>query len=506
MVDIKTEDDIERLRQIAMLQDAEIAKLHERIAVVSAENKKLREQEQGRLQEELRAVKQHLEKLQKMQFGASSEKRKRDEKKENDNKSQKKRKRSGPTPQPNLEKQEEWFELDEPDEVCPECGDPLKEMGDLAEESEMIDIIERKFVVKQVKRQKYTCRCCGHIEAALGPKKLRGTRRYSPEFVLEVATNKYLDHLPLTRQARRMKRQGLTVTSQTLWDQIDKLAEHVETTYLGIKHWIFGADVVGMDETTWRLMKKGRTKRWQMWAIRGRGAMWFALRDSRSGNTAAELLDGFEGWLITDGYEAYDKAVRQVDGTIRQAGCWSHARRKFIDAESNDPQRAEEALDLIGKLYEVEARARDPDEGWELLEWRQKLRAEKSKPILDQLRDWAEGQPVLPRSPIGKAIKYLKARWPRLTRFVDQPELWLDNNPTERGIRGPVVGRKNHYGSRSRRGTEVAAMLYTIFETAKICGVDPRDYIRRVVINDIDNPHTVTLPEPIEKVMNEVQD
>ena len=188
----------------------------------------------------------------------------------------------------------------------------------------MIDVVERKFVVKQVNRQKYTCRDCGHIEAALGPKKLRGTRRYSPEIALEVATNKYLDHLPLTRQVRRMKRQGLDVTSQTLWDQLDKLADHIETTYLGIKHWIFGADVVGMDETTWRLMKKGRTKKWQMWAIRGRGAMWFALRDSRSGTTAAKLLEGFDGWLVTDGYRGYDRAVRRVEGEIRHAGCCTH--------------------------------------------------------------------------------------------------------------------------------------------------------------------------------------
>ena len=320
MVDIQTEDDIERLRQVAVLQDAEIAKLHERIAAISAENEMLRKQKQGRLQNELRAVKQHLEKLQKMQFGASSEKRARDKKRKKKRR-RKKRRRSGPTPQPDLDTQVEWFTLDEPDEICPECGDPLEEMGDLAEESEMIDVVERRFVVKQVKRQKYTCRCCGHIEAALGPKKLRGTTRYSPEFAIEVATNKYLDHLPLTRQARRMKRQGLHVTSQTLWDQLDRLADHIETTYLGIKYWIFGADVVGMDETTWRLMKKGRTKKWQMWAIRGRGAMWFALRDSRSGATAAELLEGFEGWLITDGYKGYDKAVRQLDTSVRQAGC-----------------------------------------------------------------------------------------------------------------------------------------------------------------------------------------
>ena len=291
----------------------------------------------GRLQQELREIKQHHEKLQKMQFGASSEKRERDEKRRT-RRRRKKRRRSGPTPQPDLDKRVEWFELDEPDQICPECGDSFEQMGDLAEESEMIDVVERTFVVKQVRRHKYTCRCCGLIEAALGPKKLRGTRRYSPEFALEVATYKYLDHLPLARQARRMGLQGLNVTSQTLWDQLDKLADHVETTYLGIKHWIFGADIVGMDETTWRLMKKGRTKKWQMWAIRGRGAMWFARRDSRSGNTAAKLLEGYDGWLITDGYEGYKKAVRQVDGTIRQAGCCTfQTSRTILDANSSTP-------------------------------------------------------------------------------------------------------------------------------------------------------------------------
>jgi transposase len=335
----------------------------------------------------------------------------------------------------------------------------------------------------------------------LGPDKLRKTRRYSPEVAIEVAINKYLDHLPLARQVRRMERQGLRIDTQTLWDQLDKLADHIETTYLGIKHWIFGGDVMGMDETSWPLMKKGNTKTWQMWAMHGRGASFFAIRDSRSGKTAIELLHGFSGWLITDGYQAYPMAVRESEGNIRLVGCWAHVRRKFIDAEKNNPALAEEALDMIGELYEIESRARDPDEGWKLLEWCQKLREEESKPVLNRLKLWSESQSALPRSNIGKAIKYMRAMWPRLVLFADHPELWIDNNPTERGIRGPVVGRKNFYGSRSRRGTEVAAMLYTICETAKVCGVNPRDYLRRVVMNDIKSPHTVTLPRPIEEVM-----
>ena len=124
----------------------------------------------------------------------------------------------------------------------------------------MIDVVERQFVLKKIKRQKYTCRGCGHIDTALGPLKLRKTRRYTLDFTVEVALDKYLDHIPLARQVRKMKREGLRIDTQTLWDQLHKLADHLETTYLGIKHWILGGDVMGMDETSWPLMKKGKNQ------------------------------------------------------------------------------------------------------------------------------------------------------------------------------------------------------------------------------------------------------
>lgn len=500
-IDLQTEADPERLRQVATLQEAEIAKLNERIAMLAAENEKLREAKQGRLQHELEAVQEHLEKLQRMQFGARSEKRKRDEERA-EKPRRKKRSRTGPTPQPNLPRVDAYFELDEPDKMCPECGDDLEEMGNQCEESELIDVVERRFVVKQVRRQKYRCRC-GHIEAALGPRKLRGARRYSPEFAIEVATNKYLDHLPLTRQVRRMERQGLQVSSQTLWDQLNRLGDHVETTYLGIREYIRSAHVLGMDETTWKMMDRPGSKKWQMWVMRGRGAVWFALRNSRSGETAADLLGDFSGWLICDGYKGYETAVRQARGSPRIANCWAHARRKFWDARSSYPTACEEILELIGNLYEVEAKAKEPPDDFEggLLDWRRQLRENESKPILNQIRAWIDSKHVLPRGNFGKAVHYVDARWSRLTHFVDKPQLWIDNNPTERAIRGPVVGRKNFYGARSKRGTEVAAMLYTIFETAKASGVDPRKYLRRVVHEDIQNRHTLTLPAPIEAVL-----
>ena len=101
--------------------------------------------------------------------------------------------------------------------------------------------------------------------------------------------------------------------------------------------------------------------------------------------------------------------------------------------------------------------------------------------IVTKIQQWALEQRALPQSGLGKAIAYMGGRWKGLVRFLDDARIPLDNNATERGLRGPVVGRKNHYGSRSRRGTEVAALLYSLVESAKLCGLEPKSYLRRAV-------------------------
>jgi transposase len=113
-----------------------------------------------------------------------------------------------------------------------------------------------------------------------------------------------------------------------------------------------------------------------------------------------------------------------------------------------------------------------------------------------QLHDWALQVEVLPRSPLGKAIAYMAGLWKGLTRFLERPKIPLDNNGTERSLRGIVVGRKNHYGSRSKRATEVAALFYSLRESAKLAGVEPKAYLRRAVHaalrgNAIPLPHQV---------------
>ena len=152
-------------------------------------------------------------------------------------------------------------------------------------------------------------------------------------------------------------------------------------------------------------------------------------------------------------------------------------------------------LRLIGELYEVERLVPGPFPGdEEAQKLRLRLRKERSRPILSSIREWALTQRGLPRSDFGKAVRYMLERWAKLTLFVENPLVYPDNNAAERALRGPVVGRKNHYGSRSKRGTDVAALFYTLCETAKLRNVEPRAYLIQAAYAAIEHPGTNHTP------------
>jgi transposase len=128
-------------------------------------------------------------------------------------------------------------------------------------------------------------------------------------------------------------------------------------------------------------------------------------------------------------------------------------------------------LELIGELCAAERDCSSDDD-------RARVRAERSREIVKRIEAWALKQEALPKSPLAKAIAYMGDLWPGLLRFLDDPRLALDNNATERALRGVVIGRKNHYGSRSERGTEVAALFYSLIESAKLAGIEPDHFLR----------------------------
>jgi transposase len=255
--------------------------------------------------------------------------------------------------------------------------------------------------------------------------------------------------------------------------------------------------VIGADETTWTLMEPGRSKTWWVWALSRPDAVVYQLAPSRSGATAATVLGDYAGTVLCDGYGAYrtlTPARGRASPTVTLVHCWAHVRRYFVEAEPHYPQ-ATTMLDLIGRLYAVEAGARQAAAG-DAAVLVARRRAEAT-PLVEAIHRWLTTTPVLPRSALGKAIGYALGLWPGLRAFLDDAAIPLDNNATERALRGVAVGRKNHYGSRSERGTRVAALCYSLLESAKLAGVDPAAYLAEATRRAIANPGTVTLPHAL---------
>jgi transposase len=337
------------------------------------------------------------------------------------------------------------------------------------ETSEMIDVVEVSYRVVQVQQQKYVCRCGGCIETAPGPDRALAGSRYSLAFAIKVVLDKYLDHIPLERQVRILGRHGLVVTSQTLWDMALAVARRLTLIDAALVDHVLAQPVIGLDQTGWPRLENAASKPWQMWCLTAPGVVVHRIRDDKSAATFTDLVGNYRGTIVCDALSTHGAGARE-NPDITLAGCWAHVLRRFEEAARDHPE-AERALAAIGALYEIE-RSAEGD-----LDRLAELRRTRSIAVLAELKDWLWNQATLKTLSIGKAAAYTIANWDRLTRCLDDPRVPLDNNATERAIRGPVVGRKNHYGSKSRMGTHVAATLYTILETAKLHAVDLAAYL-----------------------------
>jgi transposase len=498
MVPLEQVKDLETAKQMAALLEAENARLHQRLEKLVEENARLKgEDAQARLQLELVQLKEQLALMQQRLFGASSEKRASAAPAA----PARQHRGHGPRPQPELPVQEVLLPLDEADKVCGLCGGGLKEWAGQTEDSEEVSVVERHFVLKRYRRQKYRCpEGCAPVTAPAPPRLLQGGH-YSVDFAVHVALQKYGFHLPLARQERMYRREGLVVDTQTLWDQLSALARLLQPSYEALPAVIFASPLIHADETHWYLLDKGPGKKWYAWTVASRQAVYHRILPSRSGATARQVLGDYQGIAMVDGYAAYETATKPgADGSARCSlvFCWAHVRRKFVEAEKLAPACAQ-VLSLMGQLYAIEAGLPDPHalEGEQqvaALTHRLAVRREKCAPVLAAIREWALAQRALPGSGLRKALEYMLERWRGLTVLLDNAWVPLDNNLVERQLRDMVMGRKNHYGSKSLRGTEVAALFYSLLETARLCGEDPGRYLLRAALAAIDNPGTVTLP------------
>ncbi len=489
MVQLKDERDLDTLRQISLLLDRENQRLIDKVRQLTAELARLRGAPNVEQLE--------LALLQELEHARAQVFRREARRPDPVSRSRPPQPGHGPRPQPTLPAIEIRHALPPDQRQCPACGGEMSEMTGQVETSERITTVKLTYQLEHHVRQKYRCGCNGAVVTAPAPPTLIPGGRYAPEFAVGVAVAKYADHLPLERQVRMMAREGLVVDSQTLWDQVNALARHLEPTYEALGRRALESPVINVDETRWPMIGSRKPAAGTVWGVRTPTVSLYRILPGKSADEGRQVLAGYRGTAVVDGFAVYPVLARDGPG-LTLAHCWAHTKRKFDEIVEHWPVACAQIGALIGDLYAIERLVPGPFPGDAAAQaLRQQLRQDRTRPVLDQIWQWATVQVGLPRSDFGRAVRYMLERWDGLTRFVADPRIPLDNNAAERALRGPVVGRKNHYGSRSLRGTRVAAIFYTLCETARLVGVDPQAYLLHAVYAAIAHSDTTTFPEDL---------
>jgi len=402
------------------------------------------------------------------------------------------RKRGGRKPLPeNLPRQEIIHDLPDDEKVCPHDQTPLKHIGD--EVSEQLEIIPQQARVIRHIRRKYACPCCDEslVTAPMPPQPIPKSLA-TPATLAFIVTSKFVDGLPLHRLERVFNRLDIEISRQTLARWVIRCGVLVQVLINLLQDQLLDGALIHMDETRLQVLNEpGRpaTSQSNIWVQRGgppdQPIILFHYDPSRSAAVATRLLDGFSGALVTDGYEGYAASVRTHQ--LTHAGCWAHARRKFDEAvKAQTPKgkkpkagKATRGLSFIRKLYRVERLANNQDLS---PEQRLAFRQQHAQPIMDELGAWLQTSlsQVPPKSAIGKALSYLNNQWGKLTVYLDDGHIPIDNNPAENAIRPFVIGRKAWLFADTVAGAEASANLYGLVETAKANGLEPYRYLRYV--------------------------
>jgi transposase len=377
------------------------------------------------------------------------------------------------------------YELSAEQRLCPCCGVERKEIG--ADESWQIEYIPGRFERLHHVRKKYACPGCESVgenpqmEVAAKAEAAIEKGMAGPGLLAYIVTSKFSDYLPLYRLEDIFERQGFEISraTQSIW--CGDVADLVEPLYELMAERVRQSHVVATDDTIMPMLSVGKTKSARMWVYVGDEAHAYNVFDftlNRGRDGPKYFLRDYEQVLLADGYGGYDGVV--AGNAITRAGCWSHARRKLVDAEKVAPEIAREAVGLIGDLFRVERPAKDFS-----VEQRLALRRDKSAPVLATLREklleWKEQ--LLPKHPMAEAINYALNQWAELTVFCINGAVPMDNNVSEREMKRIILNRKNSLFVGNPRGGRTAAILASLTSTCRRHEVDPQLYLTQLLMN-----------------------
>lgn len=287
------------------------------------------------------------------------------------------------------------------------------------------------------------------------------------QLLTSILVNKYVDHLPLYRQREIFKRADIKIAPSTIDTWVQKLGTLLTPLYDSMVNVIKNDHYLQADETPTRVLdkdKKGKAHKGYYWVYHSplKRMVVFDYQKGRDKDAPKKILDEFEGYLQTDGYQSYTQFKNKEE--VTHLACWAHARRYFEKALDQDRIRAEFAMERIQELYAIEREIAElkPEE-------KKKVRLKKSLPIINTFGEWManESKQVLPKSLIGKAFQYTVNLWDSLLAYLYNGKLQIDNNAIENSIRPNALGRKNYMFAGSHNGAQRTAMFYSFFGTCK---------------------------------------
>lgn len=369
-------------------------------------------------------------------------------------------------------------------ELYPEGN--LEEMTCIGKEiTEELDYKPAQFIIRRYIRYKYASKVPegkSPVAIAALPSRLIDKSIVGTGLLACILTDKYVDHLPLYRQLQRFKRENIPIAASTLDGWVRQGLERLEILYGWLVKDTCGKGYLQADETTIKVLdntKKKDTHLGYYWVYHNPvdRTVLFDYQKGRNQEAPQKILEGFKGYLQTDGYIGYEPYAA-LPG-VTHLCCWAHARRKFFEARENDKARAELALVFIGKLYEVEAHCREkklaPQD-------RKAYRLDKALPVLDAFSKWLTENyaQTLPKSDIAKAMAYTMRLWKELSNYLLDGVLEIDNNTVENRIRPVALGRKNYLFAGSHDAAQRAAMIYSFFAMCKTEEVNPQHWLKYV--------------------------
>ena len=370
------------------------------------------------------------------------------------------------------------LELEGAKSVC--CGQAMKAIG--SQSSKTLERVET-FVVHEVTRVTYACQVCHeHVRAAPGPDRVIDKGLLGTGALAYVITERFGNHLPYHRMEQKFASEGLDLSRSVLCRSSLACAEILEPICKQLAVEIKTEAMVQLDDTPVVLQQSsiGGSKQAYFWIYRDlKGRHLYDFTESRSRDAPLKILGiDTEAFTQADAYSGHD--ILFGPGSKRtEVGCWAHARRYFKPALDSEKEFATEAMATIRRLYAIERAAKEQNLAPSEL---QKLRQEHALPEFERFKEWLEitRTQVLDKGPLAKAIGYALSNWIALTRYPTDGRIPIDNNGAERALRAAAVGRKNWILIGNLRGGKGAAILYSLVQTAKAIGLDPKTYLADV--------------------------